>query len=275
MEETQKIFEPTPVGRAVEGEETLVTASDGSLQTPRFDEVEAQVARPVVPLSSTNVRRGGGSRRQWPIALVLISALAGGVVSLLAFRLYQQRQQTESQVANTTQSDGAEKTTDANAAENPEPTPLAQTGATQTGAQAQSDAPVVFEEFDPAKEGVATTGGTSSNGGETKPARKATDADAKPSTAGKEERKDEAKPAPRANTETRPRLVEVITSPRPVEPRGENVSRDERRRDDDNDAFEDRRERRRERREQRREGRRGRGRNIDRIKDIFEGPPPA
>jgi hypothetical protein len=67
----------------------------------------------------------------------------------------------------------------------------------------------------------------------------------------------------------------VITAPRPVEARGENVSRDERRRDDDNDAFEDRRERRRERREQRREGRRGRGRNIDRIKDIFEGPPPA
>ncbi|HEV7905607.1 MAG TPA: hypothetical protein VGO96_17330 [Pyrinomonadaceae bacterium] len=272
MEETQKIFEPTPI----QGEETLVTAADGSLQTPRFDEVEAQVARPVVPLSSSAVRQGGvGRRRQWPIALVLISALAGGVVSLLAFRLYQQRQQTESKVATTTQSDGTEKTADANAAGNPEPTPLAQTGATETGAQAQSDAPVVFEEFDPAKEGVATAGGTSRNGGEAKPAGKATEADAKPSTSAKEERKDESKPAPRANAEARPRLVEVITSPRPVEPRGENVSRDERRRDDDNDAFEDRRERRRERREQRREGRRGRGRNIDRIKDIFEGPPPA
>jgi hypothetical protein len=272
MEETQKMFEPTPVARPFEGEETLVTASDGSLSTPRFDEVEAQVARPVVPLSSSSVRPGGVGRRrrQWPIALVLISALAGGVVSLLAFRLYQQRQQTQTQVVAATEGDGADKTP--NADQIPEPTPLAQTAATETGDQAQSDAPVVFEEFDPAKEGVATVGG---GNGEAKPARKATEADAKPATAAKEERRDEAKPAPRANAESRPRMVEVITSPRPVEARGENVSRDERRRDDDNDAFEDRRERRRERREQRREGRRGRGRNIDRIKDIFEGPPPA
>ena len=264
MEETQKFFEPTQV----QGEETLVTASDGSLQTPRFDEVEAQVARPVVPLAGSAVRRGlvGVRRRQWPIALVLISALAGGVVSLLAFRLYQQRQQT--QVA--TQADTQTPETNSAAAQTTEPTPLAQTAATETGAQ--SEAPVVFEEFDPAKEGVAASGGS---GVEARPARKATEADAKPS-AGKEERADSAaKPAPRANAESKPRLVEVITAPRPVEARGENVSRDERRRDDYNDAYEDRRERRRERREQRREGRRGPGRNIDRIKDIFEGPPPA
>jgi hypothetical protein len=184
------------------------------------------------------------------------------VVSLLAFRLYQQRQQT--QAVATTQTDGAE-TKDADATQTPEPTPLAETAATET--ETQSEAPVVFEEFDPAKEGAATAGGSS----DTKPARKATDADAKSAAAGKEERsRDDAKPAPRANAETRPRLVETITSPRQVEARGENVSRDERRRDDD-DAFEDRRERRRERRERRR----GRGRNIDRIKDIFEGPPPA
>lgn len=263
MEETQKIFEPTPVARPSEGEETLVTASDASLSTPRFDEVEAQVARPVVPLTGSSVGRGGVvRRRQWPIALVLISALAGGVVSLLAFRLYQQRQQA--QAVATTQAESAE-TKDADAT--PEPTPLAETAATETETQSQSEAPVVFEEFDPAKEGDATAGGSSN--GEPKTERKATEADAKPATAVKEERKDEAKPTPRANAETRPRLVETITSPRQVEARGENVSRDERRRDDD--AFEDRRERRRERRERRR----GRGRNIDRIKDIFEGPPPA
>lgn len=266
MEETQKIFEPTPI----QGEETLVTASsDASLSTPRFDEVEAQVARPVVPLAGSSIRRGivgGVRRRQWPIALVLISALAGGVVSLLAFRLYQQRQQTQTQVA--TQADTQAPETDA-AAQTAETTPLAQTAATETESQTQPEAPVVFEEFDPAKEGVATTGGNG-GGGDAKPARKATEADAKPA-AGKDERASEAKPAPRANAEPKPRLVEVIT-PRPVEPRGENVSRDERRRyDDDDDAFEDRRERRRERRERRR----GRGRNIDRIKDIFEGPPPA
>jgi hypothetical protein len=267
MEETQKFFEPTPGARPVEGEETLVTTADGSLSTPRFDEVEAQVARPVVPLADNFGKPvgvvGGLRRRQWPIALVLISALAGGVVSLLAFRLYQQRQQ--SQVVATEQS-GTE-TQETGASQIPEPTPLAQTAATETQEEEQpqsSESPIVFEEFDPAKENVAATGG-----GDAKPERKATEADAgKPSAASKEERREDAKPAPRAS-EPRPRLVETITSPRQVEARGENVSRDERR--DDDDAFEERRERRRERRERRR----NRGRNIDRIKDIFEGPPPA
>lgn len=263
MEETHKFFEPA----RVEGEETLVTTTDGPLSTPRFDEVEAQVARPVVPLADNSLRRVGGGirRRQWPIALVLISALAGGVVSLLAFRLYQQRQQTQSQVA--TQTDGLMP--EANAAQITEPTPLAQTADTQTEEQAQTDSPVVFEEFDPAKESIANGGS-----GDVKPERKATEAEPKAPAAGKEERREEAKPAPRANAEPRPRLAETITSPRQVEARGENVSRDERRSNED-DFFEERRERRRERREQRREQRRGQRRNIDRIKDIFEGPPPA
>lgn len=264
MEESQKFFEPTPVARPFEGEETLVTASDASLSTPRFDEVEAQVARPVVPLSDNFAKRGGGvgglRRRQWPIALVLISALAGGVVSLLAFRLYQQRQQ--SQVVATQQS-GAE-TEASGASQTTEPPPLAQTAATETQeAEHPSESPVVFEEFDPAKENVASSGG-----GEAKPARAGVDA-GKPAAASKEERKEDTKPAPRA-AEPKPRIVETIPAPRQVEARGENVSRDERRNDDE-EYFEERRERRRERRERRR----GRGRNIDRIKDIFEGPPPA
>lgn len=248
MEETQKFLEPTPVDR------------DATLVTPRFDEVEAQVARPVVPLANNPLRRGAAvvRRRQWPIALVLISALAGGVVSLLAFRLYQQRQQ-QSQVA-ATQADNQTPETDA----------ATGTEQTEQQQQAQSESPVVFEEFDPAKEGVATTGGD-----DAARARRAAEADAKPSTAaGKEERKEEAKPsAPRA-ADARPRLVETVPAPRQVEARGENVSRDERA-DDGDDFFEERRERRRQRREQRREQRRAPRRNIDRIKDIFEGPPPA
>lgn len=263
MEESQKIFEPMPVER----EETIVNASaDTSLSTPRFDAVEAQVARPVVPLANNPLRRAAGvRRRQWPIALVLISALAGGVVSLLAFRLYQQRQQ-QSQVA-ATQVDT--QTPEANSAT--EPTPLVETNAAQTEQQAQTESPVVFEEFDPAKEGVATGG--VGGGGDATAARKTTETDAKPaaaaSSAGKEERKEDAKPAAARAAEPRPRLVETITPTRPVGARGENVSRDESRNDED--FFEERRERRRERRERRR----GRGRNIDRIKDIFEGPPPA
>jgi hypothetical protein len=260
MEQTQKFFDTTPVER----EETLVTGADGTLPTPRFDEVEAKLAHPVVPLADNPLRRRGGARRQWPIALVLISALAGGVVSLLAFRLYQQRQQTQSQVAT---EQAAGETPEINAAQAAEPPPLAQTAATGTEEQAQTGAPAVFEEFDPAKEGVATVGDVAAE-------RKATEADAKPRAAVKEERREDAKPAPRA-AEPKPRLVETIPSPRQVEARGENVSRDERRNNDD-DFFEERRERRRERREVRREQRRsGPRRNIDRIKDIFEGPPPA
>lgn len=254
MEETEKLFEPTPIDR------------DATLATPRFDAVEAQVARPVVPLTNSSVRSGGaavGRRRQWPIALVLISALAGGVVSLLAFRLYQQRQQ-QSQVA-ATQADNQTPETETATGQ-----PLAQTEQQQAS---QSESPVVFEEFDPAKEGVATVGVTD----DAARARKAAEADAKPptaTTASKDERKEEAKPsAPRA-AEPRPRLVETMPAPRQVQARGENVSRDERA-DDDDDFFEERRERRRQRREQRREGRREPRRNIDRIKDIFEGPPPA
>ena len=260
MQETQKFFETPPVER----EETLVTGADGTLPTPRFDAVEAKMAHPVVPLAGNPVRPRGGARRQWPIALVLISALAGGVVSLLAFRLYQQRQQTQSQVAA---QQAVEETPEINAAQTAEPTPLAQTAATGTEEHAQAVAPVVFEEFDPAKEGVA-------NAGDVAAARKATEADAKPAAAAKEERKEDAKPAPRA-AEAKPRLVETIAAPRQIEARGENVSRDERRSNGD-DFFEERRERRRERREARREQRRnGQGRNIDRIKDIFEGPPPS
>ncbi|HEX8131206.1 MAG TPA: hypothetical protein VF527_19055 [Pyrinomonadaceae bacterium] len=249
MEETQKIFDPTPVER----DETIVHEPDATLATPRFDEVEAQVARPVVPLAGRPARVG---RRQWPIALVLISALAGGVVSLLAFRLYQQRQQS---AAVTTAADA--QTSAADATQSPEPTPAGALAATEQ--QAQSDAPVMFEEFDPAKEG----GGIS----DAAPARpKAATVETATSNARpKDEARDEPKPAPR-NAEPRPRLVETISSPRQVEVRQDDVDRDDRRAEDD-DIYDRRRERRRQRREQRREQRR----NIDRIKDIFEGAPPS
>lgn len=255
MEETHKFFEPTP---AAERDETIVREPDGTLQTPRFDEVEAQVARPVVPLSGRTARVG---RRQWPIALVLISALAGGVVSLLAFRLYQQRQtQAVATEVNT-------QTPAADASQSPEPAGAA---VATTEEQAQSESPVVFEEFDPAKEGGAIsdaapsrTTTTAAAGVAVSPARKE---EAKNDT---KETKEEAKPAARA-PEPKPRLVETLPAPRQVEARHEDVRRDDYRAEDE-DFSERRRERRRQRREQRREQRR----NIDRIKDIFEGAPPS
>jgi type IV secretory pathway VirB10-like protein len=251
MEETQKLFDTPPT--TAERDETVVNEPDRTLATPRFDEVEAQVARPVVPLAGRPART---ARRQWPIALVLISALAGGVVSLLAFRLYQQRQTQ----AVATQVEG--QTPAADAAGSPALPPATAT----TEEQAQSNAPVVFEEFDPAKEGGAIS--------DAAPSQPSVTAEAvAPATPRREEAKaeakDEPKPAPRA-AEPKPRLVETIGSPRQVEARQEEVVRQDRRADDE--EFGDRRrERRRQRREQRREQRR----NIDRIKDIFEGAPPS
>jgi hypothetical protein len=262
MEETQKIFEPTQVTR----DETVVHEPDATLVTPRFDEVEAQVARPVVPLAGRPARLGksGGGRRQWPIALVLISALAGGVVSLLAFRLYQQRQQTQAVVTET----GGQQTPTADASQSPEQAGASGATVATTEEQAQSGAPVVFEEFDPAKEG-----GAISDAAPTRP-KATTEAVAAPAPArrdeAKEETREEAKPAPRA-AEPKPRLVETIRPPRQVEARHEDARRSDDYRAEDEDFGDRRRERRRQRREQRREQRR----NIDRIKDIFEGAPPS
>ncbi|HEV2880380.1 MAG TPA: hypothetical protein VGX24_03650 [Pyrinomonadaceae bacterium] len=261
MEETQKIFEPTQVTR----DETVVHEPDATLVTPRFDEVEAQVARPVVPLAGRPARIGksGGGRRQWPIALVLISALAGGVVSLLAFRLYQQRQQTQAVV---TETGGQQTPTAADASQSPEQAGAAGATVATTEEQAQSGAPVVFEEFDPAKEG-----GAISDAAPVRP-KATTEAVAAPARRdeAKEETREEAKPAPRA-AEPKPRLVETIRPPRQVEARHEDARRSDDYRAEDEDFGDRRRERRRQRREQRREQRR----NIDRIKDIFEGAPPS
>ncbi|HZH91932.1 MAG TPA: hypothetical protein VEX70_15110 [Pyrinomonadaceae bacterium] len=251
MEESQKFFEPTR--RTAEREEASIHEPDRTLVTPRFDEVEAQVARPVVPLANRPAR--SSSRRQWPIALVLISALAGGVVSLLAFRLYQQRQ------AQAVATEVSAPASAADGTESPAPSPEGALATTEQ--QAQSGAPVVFEEFDPAKEGGAITDAAPS-------LPKATTTTTAASTVRpKDAPRDEPKPAPRA-AEPKPRLVETISSPRQVEARQEDVHRNDRRADVED--FDDRRrERRRERREQRREQRR----NIDRIKDIFEGAPPS
>jgi hypothetical protein len=258
MEETQKIFEP-PLQR----DETIVHEPDATLATPRFDEVEAQVARPVVPLGGRPARVG---RRQWPIALVLISALAGGVVSLLAFRLYQQ-QQTR---AVATEAGG--QTPAADASQSPEPTP-AGAAVAATDQQAQSEAPVVFEEFDPAKEGGGISDAAPSRPKATTEAVKTPErrdeARDESRNEARSEIREEAKPAPRA-AEPKPRLVEIIRPPRQVEARHEDMQRD-----DDRMADEDFGDRRRERRRQRREQRREQRRNIDRIKDIFEGAPPS
>lgn len=259
MEETHKFFETTP---PVERDETIVNEPDATLATPRFDEVEAQVARPVVPLNGRAAWRG--TRRQWPVALVLISALAGGVVSILAFRLYQQRQQQGTQAV----ASEVEGRTQANEAA-PQPSAEGANATAATEEQAQSNAPVVFEEFDPAKEGGAAA---VSDAAPSSPAARASETAARREEArdeARDEAKDESKPQPRLVETLKSRRTESAPASRQIEARHEDVLRDERAADEEFD------ERRRERRRQRREQRREQRRNIDRIKDIFEGTPPS
>lgn len=260
MDETQNFFESAP---AADPDATLITEADASLTTPRFDEEEAQVARPVVPLAESSLSH---RRRRWPIVLVLVSALVGGAVSIFAFRLYQQRQQPAAAATQVVEQEQEPTPPQASA---PEPAP-ALTAAAGAEAQPQPETPAIIETFEPEKERAPKK--------EESPARKVAEENSKPAREAerKEERKTDEKRAERKANEKRagrssgdmrPRRVEVITEPR-------RVDEDMRRYDmaDEVDEVELRRE---ERRRQRREQRRGQRRNIDRIKDIFEGPPPA
>lgn len=81
---------------------------DETLVTPRFDREEAAEARPVVPLSvvsgeaqtfdAAHARAGlpnAWRRRSWPLALVLVSVLVGGVLGGAGLYFYQKHQQAE------------------------------------------------------------------------------------------------------------------------------------------------------------------------------------
>ncbi len=67
----------------LEAEENILSLEpEATLVTPRFDAAEAQTAQPVVPLAAVRARR-----RVWP--LLLVSALLGGVVSVAGLYFYQ------------------------------------------------------------------------------------------------------------------------------------------------------------------------------------------
>ena len=76
---------------------------DETLVTPRFDEEETVLAQPVVPLDApagetpqaapagaSAAPRSPSARRQWPLALALVSALVGSIVGGFGLYLYQQ-----------------------------------------------------------------------------------------------------------------------------------------------------------------------------------------
>jgi hypothetical protein len=216
-----------------------------TLMQPRFDESEAQTARPVVPLSrSTSL-----PRRTLPVALVLVSALIGGLVSVVAYRLYQRPAQTQTQTRVT------EQTPTTQGSQTPPPVLTA-------AAPAPAEAAPRVERKEIAS--VDATKKTEEASAKDEPAVVARD-ETKKVAADEKRAEHRAEQDARATRDSAPRArrVEVITSPDAM--RG---GRDRRRDDETTDQIQpDPRDA--------RHARRARGRNIDRIRDIFGAPPPG
>jgi hypothetical protein len=77
--------------------------SDATLVTPRFDEEETVLAQPVVPLDAPEelpphtpaaAPRPYAARRQWPLALVLVSALVGSVIGGAGLYFFQKHRRS-------------------------------------------------------------------------------------------------------------------------------------------------------------------------------------
>lgn len=241
------------------GENLPAADPDKTLVLPRFDVREERTAQPVVPLAPPPVRGGRRFGGSLPLMIILVSAVVGGLVSVLAYRAYQ-RQPAAQEARQQPQPTPSEE-----AVADVSPKPELIVAATQPAEQQQQP------EASDTNVAEAPTVDVGRAGREER-------------AAVKEERKPEAAPvaerAPRrANDGARPeragetartRRVEVITGPV-----GERVSRRERTRDDseiegeatDYDAPAERRAR---RRAERRAGRR----NVDRVRAIFEGDPP-
>jgi hypothetical protein len=214
-----------------------------TLMQPRFDESEAQTARPVVPLS----RGASLPRRTLPFALVLVSALIGGLVSVVAYRLYQRPAQTQTQTRTTEQmpaTQSSQATTPVLTAA--APTPAEAAPRIERKENASADATTKAEEASAKDEPVVVARDeTKKVAAEEKRAEHRAGQDARAARDS----------APRA------RRVDVITSPYATQ-------RDRRRDDETTDQIQpDPRDA--------RHARRARGRNIDRIRDIFGAPPPG
>lgn len=243
-----------------------------TLVAPRFDAREALTAQPVVPLSDAPPVRRERRQGTLPLVLILVSALVGGLVSVFAYRLYQQRAQ---------QSSAREQQQQPASVEAPALTPEISAGAA-AAAETPAATPEVIEETQPAPDAeIAEVRETdvpeeapeeAAPRVETREVKAARDPGPAGERAGREEDS-----AARNNAARRPtaRRVEEIKTPT------EDL-RVRRERDDGNEATDyetprraARAERRATRRAERRAARRVGERNIDRVRAIFEGSPPS
>ena len=275
---------------------------DETLVTPRFDEVEAGTARPVVPFAEVAsvaddvddvpayVPHAGAPaayvarptpRRSWTLASVIVlSALVGTLLGGAGLRYYQQRQRAAAAAA--------------------EPSTPAQTEAAQP-AQAQPfiednqaavlPATIVEDpgdtpgDTDAATASVVTASTSRTDAAAvddkrddaTKPVKSSDKERDDESTKKKDDRKkedDDRDTKPDKDKTPAPRRVDVITAPPPAavgvqvgQSEGAEAESRPSARDRD-EIIEERRRRRQERRE-----RRARERDVDRVRGIFEGQP--
>ena len=236
----------------VGGEETTVVA-------PRFDDEETLVARPVVPLDAEapavpapvipaarpaqDYRSRFAPRRSWPLALMLVSVLVGGVLGGAGLYLYQRQSQTPATAAE----QPAAPADAAQATPNAEP-PAQPTGAPSAASpDAEETAPPAPDEEVPAAA----------------PAREPESVPA----AERHTATSEGTPK-RGKRGARDQEIERRAPPRP----GGNVTRaaEPEARQVDTIFY---RQRRAERQAERRAARRARRDDVDRLRRIFEGTP--
>jgi hypothetical protein len=255
--------EPQQTLQADEEATLVVSGEEATLVSPRFDDEETLVARPVVPLdtegavppvetraASPLAPRPYAARRSWVLALVLVSVLIGGVLGGAGLYIYQRQAQD-----------------DGTAAMNPQPTPAPET---------QQPAPAPTAEAAAAPQPEAPAADTEADAGEdAEPPVVEADNDAsdarEPESAPAAERRDDAgsNAGPRKRGKKGEHDAEV-ERPERVRPRTDGpVARE------DSDPREARRVDTifyRPRRAERRAARRAR-RDADRLRRIFEGSP--
>lgn len=235
---------------------------DATLVAPRFDEAEAQTAQPVVPLARASVWQP----RRLPVALVLVSALLGGLVSVAAYRLFLRPARTQEAVQAGASAE-APKTAATPAPQEASTPPLLTASVPTKEETARAEVPASVESKPEERAPVVETRAAKDEDKkiEDKAVRAEADARQRDERASRESaaRRD----SPRAVREEPPRArrVEVI----PAYPDGDRIGHDRRRDHDDAGDYQP------DRRDGRRWGHRIKGRNIDRIRDIFGAPPPG
>ena len=247
---------------AADSEKTIVDP-DKTLVAPRFDAREAMTAQPVVPLDESHAVRPARRQGTLPLLLILVSALVGGLVSVFAYRLYQQRGQQPSAREQQQQPGAGE------AAAAPAPTTEIPAGA--DAAEAPAPTPELIEEPQPtpveevAEVREAPAPEEASARVEVRENGAGRDLEGARERAAREEAREEDRPAARQPAARRPaaRRVEEITTPTEDLP-----ARRERREARANEAPARPRANPNRRAERRAE------RNIDRVRAIFEGSPP-